>query len=73
MNSKKGQGALIGLFITILVGLIFLIMIQTTVTNSAGNFTAGSIARLVVDNIVPIAGVVLLLGAVAYIGLGSRK
>jgi hypothetical protein len=76
MDSKKGQmsgivGALTGLLVGDLVAFILLIMLQTTVTESIGNFTG--IVALVMNNIMPIGGIVLLLFNVAFIGYFSGK
>jgi hypothetical protein len=76
MDSKKGQmggivGALTGLLVGDLVAFILLIMLQTTVTQSIGNFTG--IVALVMNNIMPIGGIVLLLFNVAFIGYFSGK
>jgi len=77
MNAKKGQmggiiGALTSLLVGDLVAIILLIMLQTTVTASLGNFTG--VLLLVMQNIMPIGGIILLLFNVAFIGyFGSRK
>jgi hypothetical protein len=71
-GNMKGQLALVQLFAVDLVGVIMLIMLQVFITASAPNFTAGSIARIIVDNIVPIGALILLLGNLAYLGMGKK-
>jgi hypothetical protein len=75
-GTKKGQmggiiGALTSLLVGDLVAIILLIMLQTTVTTSLANFTG--IVLLVMSNIMPIGGIILLLFNVAFIGYFSGK
>ena len=75
-GTKKGQmggiiGALTSLLVGDLVAIILLIMLQTTVTSSTGNFTG--IVALVMNNVMPIGGIILLLFNVAFIGYFSGK
>jgi hypothetical protein len=75
-RTKKGQmggiiGALTSLLVGDLVAIILLIMLQTTITASVGNFTG--IVLLVMNNILPIGGIILLLFNVAFIGYFSGK
>jgi len=74
-GTKKGQGGVIGALTSLLVGdlvaIILLIMLQQTITPSLPNFTG--IVLLVMNNIMPIGGIILLLFNVAFIGYFSGK
>jgi len=68
---QRGQigGLIIGL-IFVLVGVIVAVALQQVVSQSAGNFTAGSISRLLVDNLMPMVLLGLFVGVVGlFVGL----
>lgn len=70
MKGTRGQSMFVYGLVFVMVALIVLVMLQTTVTAIAPNFTTGTTIRMVVDNIMPLAGVGLLLGVVGvFIGL----
>jgi len=62
---KRGQMNFVFLAVGIVIGLIALIMAQQVVTNSIGNFTAGSLERTAIGFIVPLMAIGLLVVVVA--------
>jgi hypothetical protein len=68
----KGQMNFVFMAIGVLVAIIALVLAQTFVTNSIGNFTAGTIERTVVAYIVPLMAVGLLV-VVAYGAIGGKR
>ena len=61
----------IGLAVGVLIGIIGLIMAQQIVTQSLGNFTAGTLERTVVTFLVPLMAIGLLV-VVAYAGTRGK-
>jgi hypothetical protein len=63
----KGQIGIIGLVVGVVVAIMGLILAQTLITASIGNFTAGSIERTIITFIVPLMSIGVLV-TVAYFG-----
>jgi hypothetical protein len=74
MEKTRGQiGTFVYGLVFVMVAVIVLVMMMTYINGSSGNFTAGTIQRTVVDNIMPFAMIGLLIAIVGlFIGLRGK-